>query len=122
MIELVIELLEGKTLTFDDVYQIVVKGNRFGRESALRNDVRVYFSHGINYAVLGKGITIEELNEAYDRFLAGDFGAFYESGEYPTPGNEYGMYASSYGNTPGTGAIMVHRERGEIVAYFQFER
>ena len=121
-LELVKELLEGKTLTFEDVYRIVVKGNRFGRESAEHRGIPVYFSHGINYAVLGKGIAVEELNEAYDRFLAGDFGNFYESGEYPTPGNEYGMYPSSYGTTTAAGAIMVHRERGEIIAYFQFER
>ena len=121
-LELVKELFEDKVLTFDDIYRIVAKGNRFGRESAEHRGITVYFSHGINYAVLGKGIQIKEVMTAFDRFLENDFGEFYEQGECPTRGSEYGMYPSSYGTTTATGAIMVHRERGEIIAYFQFER
>lgn len=65
------------------------------------------------------------VEEALDKFCIGDFGDFYEYGEKPTPGREFGSYESPLGNDLYTGAIVVHREpmlAYELVVYFQFER
>lgn len=120
------ELLTGKQLGFEDIKQLVIK-HGFGVVPATHNGLKCGISHGIDYALLTKGITVEEVAQAFDRFLSGDFGTFYEEGETPRLGHEYGEYPSSFGNTTGTGAIMVHREvcpqvPWSVVAYFQFER
>lgn len=62
------------------------------------------------------------------RFLRDDFGSYYDDDEEgPYPGHEYGCYESPLGNTPDTGAFMIHRESDfifgdHIVVYLQYER
>ena len=120
------ELLEGKILGFKEVREIVIK-HGFGLTPFTHKGIPCGMSHGINYALLSKGIPVAEVEAAIDRFLVGDFGSFYEHDEAPTPGQEYGCYPSAYGSDPDVGAIMVHREPSnmvpwDLVVYFQFER
>lgn len=82
----------------------------------------------------GIGILIEEYGEelesyfctALDRFVKGDFGSMADEDDM-FYGYEYGCYESPLGDTPNTGALMIHREGdyifdSHIVMYLQFER
>lgn len=120
------EILEGKKLDLQTIEKMVVK-NGFGVTTFTHKGVLSAISHGINYALLSKSFEIADVERALDRFLSGDFGTFYCEDEEPVVGCEYGCYASKFGDTPSSGAIMVHRENSpraswEVVAYFQFER
>lgn len=87
-----------------------------------KNGESIYISKGMEIACNTESILPENVLKAVETFCGGDFGTFYDWDEHPTEGAEYGEYISPIGNTANTGAIMVHRERGKIVVYFQFER
>ena len=92
--------------------------------------------HGIEPFLISQGlkILIEEYGEklgsyfctALSRFLEDDFGSMADEDDM-FYGYEYGCYESPLGDTPSTGAIMIHREgdymfNSHIVMYLQFER
>lgn len=122
-----VEVLKGEKLNFEEIQEIVIK-NGFGVTPFVHNGIDCGMSNGINYALLAKSIQMSEVESALNRFLAGDWGTFYDiPGDIVYPGREYGEYPSSYGSKTTNGAIMVHREPHplapwDVVVYFQFER
>ena len=116
-----IELLRHDKLDFGQIKGLVIK-HGFGLTTFEHKDTPCAMSHGVNYALLSHGIQLEELTAALDRFMAGDWGNFYDVDEEPSIGQEYGQYPSSFGSETDTGAIMIHRENDQVKAYFQFER
>lgn len=120
------EMLNGEKLTYELVEEYVVH-NGFGTSFYAHTDTdkkeEIYLSKGIELAYLTESISMKEVVSAIDRFCKqNDFGTFYDWDEKPTPEKEYGEYPSSFGDTANTGAIMIHRENGHIIVYFQFER
>ena len=67
---------------------------------------------------------------AIDRFVTGDYGNYYEDGEYISSGHEYGSYESPFGNNVSEGSIVIHAEKhidslgtpAEAVIFFWYER
>lgn len=89
------------------------------------------FSRGIQIMILEEYTKTDNVDcfvDAIARFLRDDFGSYYDDDEEgPYPGHEYGCYESPLGNTPDTGAFMIHRESDflfgdHIVMYLQYER
>ena len=119
--------LKDRKLTYKELQDLVIK-NGFGVLPFEYKGVACGVSHGIDYALVSKSIKVEQVTDALDRFLAGDWGTFYDiPGDIVFPGREYGEYPSSYGSKTTNGAIMVHREPHPlapwaVVVYFQFER
>lgn len=121
-LEIVQELFEKEKLSFEDIVHIIESGERFGIDMMSHAGLPVGVSEGVQYAILGNGITINDVKNALDRFLENDFGDFYERDENPIIGCEYGLYPSTYGKKMKDGALVVHRENETLVVYFQFER
>lgn len=103
----------AKNICDNDLFGITLSGTATTGE-------RVYISEGIRQTY--GTMDADDIKKALAMFTNGDFNTFYEADEHPTPANEYGEYPSKYGDTTDTGAIMIHRERGYIVVYYQFER
>lgn len=121
----VIKAVHGeKPLTFKELQQCIEQNKLWGREETgtVSTGEVCFMSNGVKCAYFSHAIALETLQNATESFCNGNYGLFYDWNDKPTPGAEYGQYESEYGDTPGTGALMVHREGGAVVVYFQFER
>lgn len=107
--------------TFKELREHIQSNNLFDLEQVgTFEEILIYFSAGI--AETYSDMEASDIQSALTKFISGDYGSFYGSGENATAGNEYGEYKSKYGDSADTGAIMLHREAGTIKIYFQFER
>jgi hypothetical protein len=106
-------------MTLKDIREHVISSG-FG---VTKSDIfDCYWSKGIEYAyksdpeTWGKYIT-----KALEQVNNNDYGDFYEWDETPTPGREYYLCESLYGNDINNG-IVAHWENYMLMLYFQFER
>ncbi len=120
--KLTYEMVKGDKMTLEQIKECVIRDGFSLCDMGYHNDDHIYFTRGFSYATTTQTITIDEVIECLNKFQGGDYGTFYEVGETATNGNEYGEYKSNLGATANDGAIMIHRERGYILVYFQFER
>lgn len=115
-------------MDYDYIKQIIPEKRPFFTEA---NGIFA-FSSGM-LLVLENDDTNEWYNaiiSAIDRFVSGDYGNFYEDGEYVSLGHEYGSYESPFGNTVYDGSIVIHAEKhidsfgtpADAVIFFWYER
>lgn len=96
-----------------------VFNNGFGRVEVASH---TYISNGLSYALKCERVVWESyLKKAYQQVREEDYGDFYEYGESPILGNEYYLCESPFGCDIWEG-IVAHRENGNLIFYFQFER
>lgn len=106
-------------VTMEAIKQFVIEKG-FGLEVKTLPDW--YWSKGISYAY-------DQDPELWKPYVAAalktvgteNYGGFYAADEKPISGKEYYICESPFGSTIDTGIIM-HREKGTIKMYFQFER
>ena len=106
--------------TIKDIMDIIEPGGDLKFYDNI-NGENIYISTGIDFACLGVVLLTEEIESAVIRFQGGYFGSFYNEGQIPLAGYEYGCYASSLGKDPENGAIMIHRYIDDLAVYFHFE-
>ena len=106
-------------MTLDDIKDYVIPDN-FGAE--MRELPEWYWSKGIIYAYENnKELWKPYIQKAMKQLGNDDYGDFYEAGEKPILGREYFLCESPFGSDIDNG-IILHRENGKIMMYFQFER
>ena len=94
-------------MTLTDIGNHVINEG-FGIESRVYADW--YWSSGIRYAYdSDPELWQPYVEKALSQVKTGNYGGFYELDEEPTPGREYYICESPFGNDVSTGIIM-HRE------------
>ena len=108
------------SVTMGQIKEHVINGVGFGVHE--RTYQGWYWSNGIIYAYENnKELWHPYIEKALAQSGTDNYGGFYEQGEEPVKGNEYYICESPFGNDINTG-IIVHRENGDTIMYFQFER
>lgn len=106
-------------MTLAEIEKYVIE-NGFGTEK--REKDFFYWSAGVRYAYdSDPELWRPYIDAALEQVNNEDYGGFYEWDEEPTPGREYYLCKSPYGNDIDTG-IVIHKENGLLIMYFQFER
>ncbi len=106
-------------ITMEKIRKHVIE-NGFGAKPRVRD--YWLWSAGIRYAFeSAPSLWAPYIAQAYDQVCSGDYGGFYDRDESPIPGYEYYMCPSPFGHDINN-SIMMHREHGTLVMYFQFER
>lgn len=115
-----------KDITLEEIREHVIE-NGFGLETCHVGFKADYMSAGIAYALeqvrtenTGQvGRTHPFFLEVYgacERFCNNDFGDMYECDEDIVKGSEWGNYETCIGD------VRIHREDGQILLFFPFER
>ena len=111
-------------MSLDEIEEFVTRTDFDREKHGEFHGEPLFFTKGILVALKSGSIKENEVGEALRRFCSDDFNNFYEPDDVFTKGAEYGLYPSglSTGKYNDPGDIRVHREKGTLVVYFQFER